>query len=68
VEDEVVGGDDEDVVADFVEADRGVVHEDGAQGVEGLDEGVEDVFIPGVVVGKFALPGQGQVGVPLQLV
>lgn len=68
VENEVVGQDDENVVAYFVCSDAGVVHEDRSKGVEYFDYGVEDVFVPGMVVGEFALPGEGQVGVLLQLV
>ena len=68
VVDQVVGGEDGNVVEDLVEPDAGVVHEDGPQGVEELDDEVEDVFVPFVLGWEFGLPGQRQVGVPLYLV
>ena len=49
VVDQVVGGEDGNVVEDLVEPDAGVVHEDGPQGVEELDDEVEDVFVPFVL-------------------
>lgn len=66
--DEVVGEEDEDVVDDFVDPDAGVMHEDRSEGIEDFDDGVEDVFVPLLVVRELGFPGKGQVGVGLQLI
>lgn len=49
VVDQIVSKENDNIVKYLIESDAGVIHEDRSQGIENLDDSVEDVFVPLIV-------------------